>query len=114
MMSNMRSNSSGPAGWRRIDPPRHVWVDVPKLFPVPPHHLYESTPGGIQTSYEAAGTLVAEVSWANGGRLGLVKYQLLSADRQWQTVVEHYVPAHMYRPMSRLRQDRDYGRGHGH
>jgi hypothetical protein len=110
----MRSISSRPPGWRRINPPLRVWVNVPRLFPVHPHHLHESTPGGIQTSYEAAGLLTEEVSWANGGRLGLVKYQLLSADRQWQTVVEHYVPQHLYRPMTRLRHDRDDKSGHGH
>ncbi|MEC3982660.1 hypothetical protein [Amycolatopsis sp. H20-H5] len=44
----MSSMPSGLRGWRRIDPPRPVWVNVPRLFPVHPHHLYTSTPHGTR------------------------------------------------------------------
>ncbi|WP_157357438.1 hypothetical protein [Amycolatopsis nigrescens] len=109
----MSSNESGPVGLRWFDPPRPVWVDLRTLFPVSPHHLHELVPGGIETRYEASGLLVGEVAWAIGGRLGLVKYQLLSTDQRWQTIVEHYMPTHLYRPKRRGRRDRD-GYGHGH
>jgi hypothetical protein len=105
MMSNM-SSISGPPGRRKIDPPRHVWVNLPRLFPVNPHHLYSHTPHGLQLGFEGAGLLLEEVLSADGSRLGLVRFQLLSANREWQTVVTQYVPQHCYRPRSLRRGQR--------
>ncbi len=98
----MRS-TEGPPDAREVDPPQHVWVDLPRLFPMARTHLYRHTPAGLDTRYEAAGLLIGWVRAEDGAWLGLVRYQLLTADRRWQTTVTHYVPQHLFRLRARRR-----------
>ncbi|MFE0019423.1 hypothetical protein [Amycolatopsis sp. NPDC059021] len=109
----MSSTEDGarPAGARRVQPPRWVTVDLPRLFPLPDRHRRTNTPAGLQTGHEITGELVGWARNADGAWLALVRYQLHTADEKWQTTFTHYMPAHLVQPVSLVRRRRESWRG---
>ncbi|SRR6266511_1854131 len=105
----MRSHGDGgrvPPGWRAFDPPRLVWVDVPRLHPSPAGWTPTTRPTGLRVSFEVPGLLHAAVPSETGEELGLVSYTLTTADSEWDVQVHQYVLTHLLKPRSRQRRDR--------
>ncbi|ASR36139.1 hypothetical protein BAY61_15260 [Prauserella marina] len=90
-----------PELFRPVDPPRWVWVDLRGSLRRDPFAFYDEAPGGMQYRYEAKGLLRGWIPAVDGGPLGVVSYQLLTADLQWRTVVTAFVPQHVIRHDSR-------------
>jgi hypothetical protein len=98
-MSESRDGVSVAPCEQRVDPPVPVWIDARRVFPRDPHATYANTPAGVQVSYEVRGLLFARVARSDGGWLGKVRFQLLSADGQWSYgPLTQLVPAHLLRP----------------
>ncbi|OQO94770.1 hypothetical protein B1813_01370 [Saccharomonospora piscinae] len=90
-----------PEGFRPVDPPRWVWVDLRAALRKDAFTFTDEDPGGLQYRYEAKGLLRAWMPAVDGSALALVTYQLLTADLAWRTTVTAFVPAHTVRFRSR-------------
>jgi len=95
--------SEWPSSVRRVSPPIPVWVSVRKLLVLGTDLLGPRDRAGLRIETETAGLLFEWARREDGGLLGWVTYQLITADDQWSRPVSHYVPAHMLRRRGRAR-----------
>lgn len=86
-----------PSTVRRVSPPIPVWVSVRKLLVLGTEILAPRNRAGMRIEAEIPGLLFDWARREDGGLLGWVTYQLVTADDQWSRPVSHYVPAHLLR-----------------
>lgn len=90
-----------PEAFRPVDPPQWVWVNLRPALRSDPFSYYDDAPDGLQYRYEVKGLLRGWMPAVDGAPLGVVSYQLLTADQQWRTVVTAFVPQHLIRYRAR-------------
>lgn len=93
-----------PETFRPVEPPRWVWVDLRKALQRDPFTFTDDTSRGLQYRYEVKGLLRGWMPAVDGAALGMVTYQLMTADLQWRTIVTAFVPRHHIRYRSRTGQ----------
>ncbi|MFC4003312.1 hypothetical protein ACFS2C_16065 [Prauserella oleivorans] len=86
-----------PGSFRPVEPAEWVWADLRGALRRDPFSFHDDAPEGLQYRYEVKGLLRGWMPAVDGGMLGLVSYQLLTADREWRTVVTAFVPRHKIR-----------------
>lgn len=91
---------------RRVDPPVRVWVDVGRVHAPGRDHVYRDRPAGLELTFEVLGWLGGWAERGDGGWLALVRYPLASRDGEYSTEVTHFVPAHLVRRHSLVRDQR--------
>lgn len=99
---------------RRVKPPVKVWVDVGRLLAPERHHVYRNTPQGLELGFEVVGYLGGWIQRGDGGWLALVSYALSTRDDSYSTEVTHWVPAHLVRRYSLVRNQKHAPGGLGH
>jgi len=93
--------------FRSLDAPRRVWVDVHRLLARDVHDVYRDTPDGLDLDHEVIGLVDAWAKRGDGGWLARASYQLpLRAGGGATELITHYVPSHLIRPHSYVRDRR--------
>ncbi|WP_245959770.1 hypothetical protein [Prauserella flavalba] len=90
-----------PPGYRPVEPAQWVWVDLRAALRRDPFAFHDDAPDGLQYRYEVKGLLRGWMPAVDGAPLGIVSYQLLTADLEWRTVVTAFVPQHHIRYRAR-------------
>jgi hypothetical protein len=90
----------------RVDPPVRVWVDVARVHATSRDHTFRDTPHGLDLTVEVLGWLGGWAKRGDGGWLALVTYALTARDGTFRTEVTHFVPAHLVRRHSLVRNQR--------
>ncbi|GAA5156923.1 MULTISPECIES: hypothetical protein [Amycolatopsis] len=104
-----------PPWVRSVSPPRRVWVQVRRLFRPSVDDYGPRNPAALRVEPEVPGMLHEWIQREEGGWLGMVTFQLVSADEQWSLTVTVPVPAQLIRRRGMTRRDRlrDERRTHG-
>ncbi|WP_019808521.1 hypothetical protein [Saccharomonospora halophila] len=95
-----------PPTFRPVDPPQWVWVDPRAALRKNAFEISGDDGEGIQYRYEAKGLLRGWMPSVDGAALGVVTYQLLTADLAWRTIVTTFVPAHQIRFRARTGREK--------
>lgn len=104
-----------PPWVRTLRPPQRVWVQVRRLLRLGLDDHGLRSADGLRVEPEVPGLLREWILREEGGWLGLVTCQLLSATEQWSLTVTLLVPADLIRRRGLTRRDqlRDERRTHG-
>ncbi|GAB2974844.1 hypothetical protein LWP59_31305 [Amycolatopsis acidiphila] len=104
-----------PSWVRTLSPPRRVWVEVRRLLRLGVDDYGLRPRDGLRIESEVPGLLHEWILREEGGWLGMVTFQLVSATEQWSLTVTVPVPAHLIRRRGMTRRDRlrDERRTHG-
>ncbi|WP_435154968.1 hypothetical protein [Amycolatopsis sacchari] len=104
-----------PPWVRSVSPPRRVWVQVRRLLRPGVDDYGPRNSAALRVEPEVPGMLHEWIQREEGGWLGMVTFQLVSADEQWSLTVTVPVPAQLIRRRGMTRRDRlrDERRTHG-
>jgi hypothetical protein len=89
-----------------MTPPRRVWIQARRLFPLGLDEYGPPGADGLRMESEVPGLLHEWIQREEGGWLGLVTFQLVSATEQWSLTVTMPVPASLIRRRGLTRRDR--------
>lgn len=85
-----------------------MWIQLRELLRIGTHDLTEGDAKlGLRIESEVPGVAREAIPRSDAGLLVLVSYPLWTGDCEYQTVVTHYVPAHLVRRRGTARRERE-------